>query len=355
MRSVVAILCLALAAGPALATGPAKKATGATPSATQSAGKPRPLTGKAVSQKSVANKPVAKKPVASNSARSGRPVTKVQAKRSSAASGPTATPAQDGRLTLAAGSAIIVDQSRNEVVYEKNSDARLPIASITKLMTAMVVLDARLPLFEEVEVNREDVDWLKGTRSRLPLGTSLTRHELLYLALVSSENRAASALARSYPGGKLAFVAAMNRKAQALGMDQTRFADPTGLDPANTSTARDLLRMVETAYSYPIVRQITTTPFYTLSLPDEARSLEYRNTNRFVREQSWAIGLSKTGYLNEAGRCLVMQADIADRPLLIVLLNGPGRATPFADVVRLRQWLQSTRASTTADLAGTVG
>ena len=245
---------------------------------------------------------------------------------------------------------MIVDQRQNEVVYEKNSDARLPIASITKLMTAMVVLDARLPLFQEVEVNEEDVDWLKSSRSRLPLGTTLTRHELLYLALVSSDNRAASALARSYPGGKPAFVAAMNRKAHSLGMVDSRFEDPTGLTPANSSTAQDLVRMVRAAYEYPTIRQITTTPQYTLALSRAPGTLEFHNTNRLVRAQTWDIGLSKTGYINEAGRCLVMQAAIAERPLLIVLLNGDGRYTPFADVVRLRDWLQHKPVAATRTL-----
>ena len=243
-------------------------------------------------------------------------------------------------LHLASGSALIVDQRQNAVLYEKNSETRLPIASITKLMTAMVVLDARLPLEETLEVTDEDVDWLKGSRSRLPLGTQLTRHELLYLALVSSDNRAASALGRTYPGGKPAFVAAMNRKARALDMVDSRFEDPTGLNPGNTSTAQDLVRMVKAAYAYPTIRQVTTTPQYTLALPHDSGNLEFRNTNRLVRAEDWDIGLSKTGYINEAGRCLVMQADIAERPLLIVLLNGDGRYTPFADVVRLRDWLQ---------------
>lgn len=265
--------------------------------------------------------------------------------KASAAEHPPVTAAGPASLHLASGSALIVDQRENAVVYEKNSEARLPIASITKLMTAMVVLDAHLPLDEEVEVNEEDVDWLKGSRSRLPLGTPLTRHELLYLALVSSDNRAASALGRSYPGGKPAFVEAMNRKARSLGMVDSRFEDPTGLNPGNSSTAQDLVRMVRAAYGYPTIRQVTTTPQYTLALPREPSSLEFRNTNRLIRTASWDIGLSKTGYINEAGRCLVMQADIAERPLLIVLLNGDGRYTPFADVVRLRDWLQRRQIS----------
>jgi D-alanyl-D-alanine endopeptidase (penicillin-binding protein 7) len=234
----------------------------------------------------------------------------------------------------------VVDTERNQVLYEKNSTTPLPIASVTKLMTAMVVLDARLPLFEEVAISDEDVDRLKGSRSRLPVGARLTRYEALHLALVASDNRAASALARHYPGGKAGFIAAMNRKSRSLAMFDTHFDDPTGLVPSNTSTARDLLRMARAAYGYPVVRSITTTPSYSLTLPDSGVSLEFNNTNRLLRTEEWAIGLSKTGYIHEAGRCLVMQADVAERPLLIVLLHGDGRGVHFADAVRIRQWLQ---------------
>ena len=321
---------------PATRKPSAAKATAATRSTAQATSRPR------VSPPRLAGNSVAK----GGSKRTKSEAARVAARsNASGAEHPPVTGAGPASLHLASGSALIVDERENAVVYEKNSEARLPIASITKLMTAMVVLDARLPLDEEVEVNEEDVDWLKGSRSRLPLGTPLTRHELLYLALVSSDNRAASALGRSYPGGKPAFVEAMNRKARSLGMVDSRFEDPTGLNPGNSSTAQDLVRMVRAAYGYPTIRQVTTTPQYTLALPREPGSLEFRNTNRLIRTASWDIGLSKTGYINEAGRCLVMQADIAERPLLIVLLNGDGRYTPFADVVRLRDWLQRRQIS----------
>ncbi len=375
MRALaVTLSVLLLASGPALAapptakpqaadkTAPAKPKSSARAASGTPVSQPRVLRPAASS--STAGKKAATAPRATSRPRSpsptlaskGKKTVKGTAKpaRSEAARlaarprAPAPEPAQgaaSGNLHLASGSALVVDQRENAVVYAKNTEARLPIASITKLMTAMVVLDARLPLEEEVEVNEEDVDWLKGSRSRLPLGIVLTRHELLYLALVSSDNRAASALGRNYPGGKPAFVEAMNRKARALGMSDSRFEDPTGLNPGNTATAQDLVRMVQAAYGYPTIRQVTTTPQYTLALPREPGSLEFRNTNRLVRAQSWDIGLSKTGYINEAGRCLVMQADIAERPLLIVLLNGDGRYTPFADVVRLREWLQRRQLS----------
>lgn len=262
----------------------------------------------------------------------------------------TVTPARarNGEPDLRSESVLVVDQRGDRVLYEKNSEAHLSIASITKLMTAMVVLDAKLPMFEEVQISEEDVDRLKGSSSRLPLGVRLTRHELLHLALVASDNRAASALARSYPGGKPSFVSAMNRKARALGMLDTHFEDPTGLFPSNQSTARDLLVMVRAAYLYPDIREITTTPHYTVVLPDSAVSLEFRNTNRLLRTEAWDIGLSKTGYIREAGRCLVMQAEIAERDVLIVLLNSDGRGAHFGDAVRIRQWLEERSARSPA-------
>jgi len=371
VRALAAILCILIAGGgPVLAaTSPGKTTAPVKSTPTKPYSQPQPLKSasgkKALPSAKLASTPQAARPGARTSAipkpskaPARRVVSRVNVSPepfSSAGPSPAATPRRVSELSLQSGSALIVDQRENLIIYEKNSDARLPIASITKLMTAMVVLDAKLPLFEEVEVNEGDVDWLKSSRSRLPLGTTLTRHELLYLALVASENRAASALARSYPGGKPAFVAAMNRKAGSLGMIDTRFEDPTGLNPGNTSTAQDLLRMVRAAYEYPTIRQVTTTPQYTLALPREPGSLEYRNTNRLVRAQTWDIGLSKTGYINEAGRCLVMQAAIAERPLLIVLLNGDGRYTPFADVVRLREWLQRQPASAEAAATRTLG
>lgn len=376
MRILVATFCLLLVVGSAPAasapaTGrdaaPTKSTrTSTTTSQRSAAAKPRPTGskhgaasgGKAPqAAPSAAARTPSKSTAATRTGSAGKPAAakKGSARPAVPVSRPRTTTGGGDRLRLASGAALVVDQARDQVIYDKNSDARLPIASVTKLMTAMVVLDARLPLFEEVQVNDQDVDWLKGSRSRLPLGTSITRHELLYLSLVASENRAASALARSYPGGKSAFVAAMNRKAEALGMADTHFEDPTGLFPSNTSTARDLLRMLRAAYGYPMIRQITTTPFYTLTLPQHAGNLDYRNTNRLIRAQNWDIGISKTGYIHEAGRCLVMQADLADRPLLIVLLNGEGRGTPFEDVARLRDWLARQAPAAEATLAHTAG
>ena len=376
MRTLVGVLCLFLGIAPVSAAssspagrevtvpaGPATRGAASTERATGA--KAQPIGTRTSATKTRAAKKQTSQ--ATSRSNSSRGPLKTSARKPRAAkpspvpagrfavSQPRPTGYPDGRLRLTSGAALVFDQEREEVLYEKNAGTRLPIASVTKLMTAMVVLDARLSLFEEVQVNEEDVDWLKGSRSRLPLGTSITRHELLYLALVASENRAASALARSYPGGKLAFVAAMNRKAEALGMADTHFEDPTGLFPSNTSTAWDLVRMVRAAHGYPLIRQITTTPFYTLSLPREAGNLDYRNTNRLVRAQSLEIGLSKTGYIQEAGRCLVMQADVAQRPLLIVLLNGGGRATPFEDVTRLQHWLRRRTPDTQATLAHTAG
>jgi D-alanyl-D-alanine endopeptidase (penicillin-binding protein 7) len=245
-----------------------------------------------------------------------------------------------GLPRLSSESVLVVDKDQDRVLFEKNSSARQPIASITKLMTAMVVLDASQPSQELLTITDADVDRLKNSRSRLPVGTRLTRGELLHLALLASENRAASALCRYYPGGKNACVASMNRKASLLGMTATHFDDPTGLIPSNTSTARDLQRMARAAYTYPAIRQITSSPEYVLDHQGRLDGVHFRNTNRLVRSDDWTIGLSKTGYIQEAGRCLVMQADIANRPTLIVLLHGEGRGSHFVDAKRLRQWLE---------------
>lgn len=218
----------------------------------------------------------------------------------------------------------------------------MPIASITKLMTAIVVLDARLPLDEELEVTFEDLDFIKGTRSRLGTGTVLTRGEMLKLALMASENRAASALGRNYPGGFPAFVAAMNRKARELGMRDTRFVDSTGLNPDNVSTAQDLVRLVETGLKHPLIREFTTSESHFVALDNGARNrvLTFNNSNGLVRAGNWEIGLSKTGYISEAGRCLVMQAQIATKPVIIVLLDSWGKLSRMADANRIKHWIE---------------
>lgn len=226
------------------------------------------------------------------------------------------------------------------VLYAKNEDTVVPIASITKLMTALVVLDASLPLGERITIDRADVDGIKGTRSRLRIGTELARDDLLKLALMASENRAAAALTRAYPGGSSAFVAAMNHKASELNMWHTRFVDGTGLSSENVSTAQDLAQLVRAAYSQPLIREYSTGSSHTVALAN-GRLLQYGNSNRLVSNSNWEIGLSKTGYISEAGRCLVLQAKISATPVIIVLLDSWGRLTRIGDANRIKRWLES--------------
>lgn len=244
-------------------------------------------------------------------------------------------------LRLASSKALILNQETGEVLYAKSTDQPTPIASVTKLMTAMVVLDAHQPLDEPITISEADVDTLKGSGSRLRVGTTLTRGEMLQLALMSSENRAASALGHAYPGGYGAFVAAMNAKAAQLGMTRSHFVEATGLSSENVSTAEDLAKMVKAAYQYPEIRQVSTATSYEVPVPGHRRPLEFRNTNVLVRNSDWQIGLSKTGYINESGRCLVMQAEIAEQPLIIVLLDSWGKYTRIGDAQRIRKWIES--------------
>jgi D-alanyl-D-alanine endopeptidase (penicillin-binding protein 7) len=235
---------------------------------------------------------------------------------------------------------MVVEQGGQQVLYAKNVEAVVPIASITKLMTALVTLDAGLPLEEPIAITKEDVDDVKRTRSRLAVGTVLARSDLLKLALMASENRAAAALSRAYPGGRPAFVAAMNHKAIELGMWRTRFVDGTGLSSENVSTARDLARLVGAAHGSPLIRQYTTDSTHTVELPN-GRRLRYANSNRLVQNAGWDIGLSKTGYISEAGRCLVLQAKIAATPVIIVLLDSWGKLTRVGDANRIKRWMES--------------
>ncbi|HMV62404.1 MAG TPA: D-alanyl-D-alanine endopeptidase [Rhodocyclaceae bacterium] len=248
----------------------------------------------------------------------------------------------EGNPVLASAAFMVADQATGTVLLEKNSDAVLPIASITKLMTAMVVLDARLNLGEVLTVANDDVDTLRGSSSHLPVGVDLTREDMLRLALMSSENRAASALARHYPGGLPAFVAAMNRKAVSLGLKDTRFSDSTGLNSANVSSARDLVKMVSAASRYPLIREFSTTGNYTVYL--NGRPRQFGNTNALVKSPDWQIGVSKTGFINESGKCLVMQAWLLNKPMIIVLLDSFGRFTRVADAQRVKRWLESAAA-----------
>lgn len=247
-----------------------------------------------------------------------------------------------GLLRLASSKALIVNQETGETLYAKSTDIPTPIASVTKLMTAMVMLDAHLPMDEYITISEADVDMLKGTGSRLRIGTELTRAELLQLALMASENRAASALGRSYPGGLAAFVAAMNFKAAELGMMRSHFSDPTGLNSTNVSTAEDLVKMVRAAYQYPEIRQVTTTASHEVPVHGLRNPVNFNNTNILVRNSDWVIGLSKTGYINEAGRCLVMQAEIAGQEVIIVLLDSWGKYSRIGDAQRIRKWIESS-------------
>ena len=240
-------------------------------------------------------------------------------------------------LDLKSSVALVLDQDTNEVLFSKNSQAVLPIASITKLMTAVVVAEANLPLDEVLTVTQDDVDTEKGSHSRLKVGTQLTRGEMLHLALMSSENRAAHALGRSHPGGLGMFVAAMNRKAAALGMLDTKYSEPTGLSSLNQSSARDLATLVNAAHQHRIIRELSTSPEHQVAVGN--RQLQYRNTNNLVRSPAWEIGLQKTGYISEAGRCLVMQAKMAGRHLIMVFLDSSGKYSRIADAERVRKWI----------------
>jgi len=247
---------------------------------------------------------------------------------------------KDGDPNLMSSAAIVLDAKTGQTLFAKNADQVQPIASITKLMTAMVVLDAKLPLDEPIQISSEDLDTLKGTSSRLPLGSHFRRDDLIRIALVASDNRAAAALGRSYPGGIDAFVAAMNAKARLLGLESTRFVDSSGLAPGNVSSPSELARMVAEASHYPLIREYSTTPALDVTLPETGRKVAYQNTNALVRTGTWDIDLSKTGYISESGKCLVMQAFIANTPIVIVLLDSWGRLTRVADANRIKRWLE---------------
>lgn len=276
----------------------------------------------------------------------GKAKVKVKAKRPAAVS-------VSQKLSLKSAAAIIVDQQSGEILYGKNPGSVVPIASITKLMTAMVVLDAGLNADEAVAITDDDIDLEKGSRSRLSVGSMVTRDELLLIALMASENRAAHALGRSYPGGLVAFVQAMNHKAQMLGMNDSKFVDPTGLSSSNVSTAEDLGKMVRAAHGYPRIRGYSTATSYEVNTGQ--RTLAYRNTNRLVSNEGWNIGLSKTGYINEAGRCLVMQATLKARPVIIVLLDSLGKMTRIADANRIRKWLEASPHIAATQKAAQIG
>jgi D-alanyl-D-alanine endopeptidase (penicillin-binding protein 7) len=298
-------------------------------------GASQPAAAATAKKKVVATKKVTSKPVAKKTQKP----TKSLARRAEVDN-------DDGAGTIdniKSAAVAVFDQSTGDVLYEKNASAVVPIASITKLMTAMVALDVQPSLTETLVIGDADVDTIKGTHSRLSVGTQLSREEMLRLALMSSENRAASALSRYYPGGRDAFISAMNAKAKMLGLTETHFADATGLTPENVSSARDLVKMVNAAHQYPLIREFSTSEEYQVAV--RGRPQMFRNTNALVRNEGWNIGLSKTGYISEAGKCLVMQAWLDNKPTIIVLLDSWGKLTRIGDANRIKRWIESLASS----------
>ena len=250
---------------------------------------------------------------------------------------------KDGLPNLQSHAFMVFDPITGRALFSKNADQAMPIASITKLMTAMVVLDAKQNMDEPIIVDKEDIDMLKGSRSRIPVGAAFRREDLMRLALMASDNRAAAALGRSYPGGTIAFVEAMNAKAQLLGLHNARFVDPTGLAPGNVASPQDLALMVSAASTFPEIREFSTAQELHVTLASGGRSMGFNNTNALVRAQGWNIGLSKTGFINEAGKCLVMHATIANNPVVIVLLDSWGKLTRIGDANRIKKWLETQK------------
>ncbi len=250
---------------------------------------------------------------------------------------------KDGEPNLLSHAAYVFDPVRGKALYAKNAEAPMPIASITKVMTSMVVLEAKMSMDEPIVIDASDVDTLKGSRSRLPVGTAFRREDLMRLALMASDNRAAAALGRAYPGGTPAFVEAMNAKAKSIGLQNSRFVDPTGLAPGNVASPSDLALMVAEASKFPQIREFSTTPELHVTLPNMKRPMGFNNTNALVKNSGWDIGLSKTGYINEAGKCLVMHATIANNPVVIVLLDSWGKLTRLGDANRIKKWLENNK------------
>lgn len=304
---------------------------------------------KTVVKKGAKAKPVAKvrKSTRVATKKKVRTVAKGKARGRVVAKRPAVPPLRlvNGEPVIKASVAYVIDQDSGQVLFDKNEDAVRPIASLTKLMTGVVIADAKLPLDERITIADEDVDRLKNSRSRLRVGTTLTRGQALHLTLMSSENRAAHALARTYPGGTRAFIEAMNNKARQLGMDDTHYVDSSGLSSGNRSTAPDLARLADAAYERPLLRKYSTSPGYRLG------SLQYVNSNKLVREGAWPIGLQKTGYINEAGQCLVMQTKVKGRNLIMVFLDSASKVTRIRDAETVRRWL-GTRPELTATARG---
>jgi len=245
-------------------------------------------------------------------------------------------------LDLKSSVAYVIDQDTHEVLLSKNDQAVLPIASITKLMTGVLISEAKLPMDESITITQDDVDTEKGSSSRVRVGATLTRGELLHLALMASENRAAHALGRTYPGGLGTFVELMNAKAISLGMRDTRYIEPTGLSSKNQSSAKDLATLVSFAYQDSLLRELSTSASYQVEVGNH--TLNYKTTNRLIKNPNWDIGLQKTGYISEAGQCLVMQAKIAGRKLIMVFLDSAGKLSRIADAERVRRWVEVNHA-----------
>jgi D-alanyl-D-alanine endopeptidase (penicillin-binding protein 7) len=320
------VLCgffLALLAPAAYAAGPSKKPSAKTAKKTQ-----------------VVKRNVSKRPVASSVKRKRVVAAAPQAVERQSFGSVAGLHDKSDPLDLKSSVAYVIDQDTSEVLFRKNDAAVLPIASLTKLMTALVLKDLSLPQDEMIIITQDDVDTEKFSRSRLRVGTELSRGELLHLALMSSENRAAHALARSAPGGMVVFVAQMNNKARELGMKDSRFVEPTGLSSENQSSAQDLAKLVNMAHGDATMRELTTSPNYQVSVGN--RTLQYNNTNRLVKNPRWEIGLQKTGYITEAGRCLVMQTTIAGRNLIMVFLDSAGKLSRLGDAERVRKWVEAS-------------
>lgn len=320
-------------------------------------------TAKAVPVKSAKKAQVVKKSVVARRAAGKRVVSHGARRKATPAAPKVAARPSFGELAglhetsdaldLKSSVAFVIDQDTREVLLRKNDQAVLPIASLTKLMTGLVIKEANLSPDEMITITQDDVDTEKGSRSRLLVGTELTRGELMHLALMASENRAAHALGRSFPGGMDVFIARMNAKARELGMKDTRYVEPTGLSSKNQSSAQDLAKLVNVAHADATLRELSTSPNYQVSVG--TRTLEYRNTNRLVNNPQWDIGLQKTGYISEAGRCLVMQTKIAGRNLIMVFLDSAGKLSRLGDAERVRKWVEGLATPHALHRAAPVG
>ncbi|MFP3515081.1 D-alanyl-D-alanine endopeptidase [Pseudomonas sp. SIMBA_077] len=263
----------------------------------------------------------------------------------------TLPPRDVSKLHIASGSALLIDLKTNKVIYASNPDVVVPIASVSKLMTAMVVLDAKQSMDEYISVNISDTPEMKGVFSRVKLGSELSRREMLLITLMSSENRAAASLAHHYPGGYVAFIAAMNAKAKSLGMMKTHYVEPTGLSPRNVSTARDLSKLLAATRHYPMLSQLSTTKEKSVTFRKPTYTLGFHNTDHLVKKDKWNIKITKTGFTNQAGHCLVLVTEMGNRPVSLVILDAFGKYTHFADAGRIRNWVETGKTSNVPDVA----